>query len=223
MPHIAAILWISLCVVVWQNEAEQDTNLLLDSNKNHVIQVPETPLSEDGWSQARRMAERVKREFKVTKIISSDLQRAVDTATCLKDVVPGVNIALDEGLRERDLGNHRGRSYASLREANIEVFDPTNPTVEKEEPFQRRVNAAWERIKDVAKGVGHSDAVAFVTHGLVLRHIFENILGLSEAPQTIQNTSITVLEAGSLQVANGVVNCAKHLGKEAEVKTKAMI
>lgn len=187
--------------------------------------MPETPLSSDGFAQAKKLAERVKRVYDLRRIITSDLQRAVDTAKCLQEVFLHAEFSFDEGLRERDLGNHRGRSYASLREANIDVFDPTNPTVEKVEPFQNRVNKAWERIASAAAKVGENEAIAFVTHGLVLRHIFTDKLEVTGADQPIHNTSITVLDSQSFKVVDGVLNCAKHLGPEAKanVVKKAMI
>src|SRR5438552_3210686 len=88
-------------------------------NAQRVLQHPETPLSERGFAQARRVAQRLART-RITEIAASDYARALTTAELIRDAC-GVPLAIDPELRERNFGDLRGRAYAELG------FDPFAP------------------------------------------------------------------------------------------------
>src|SRR6266702_4616282 len=71
-----------------------------EGNAARIVQRPESPLSERGAVQAERLARRLAREG-IAQIVSSDLARAVTTATRLHDVTR-VPLAFDPLLQERN-------------------------------------------------------------------------------------------------------------------------
>lgn len=73
----------------------------------------DTPLSDHGREQATRVAGGIRKRFQPAAIYASDLQRAHDTARAISAAV-GVEIQLETGLREYDLGTWEGRSYREL-------------------------------------------------------------------------------------------------------------
>ena len=73
----------------------------------------DTPLSDHGHEQAARVAEGIRKRFQPDAIYASDLQRAHNTARAIAQAV-GVEIQLNPGLREYDLGSWEGRSYREL-------------------------------------------------------------------------------------------------------------
>jgi probable phosphoglycerate mutase len=73
----------------------------------------DTPLSDHGREQAARVAEGIRKRFRPAAIYASDLQRAHDTARAISAAVD-VEIRLEPGLREYDLGRWEGRPYREL-------------------------------------------------------------------------------------------------------------
>lgn len=72
----------------------------------------DTPLSDVGRQQARDVA-RVAREWNVTKVVSSDLERAVETATIMAEAW-GLPVDVDHRFRETDLGDWQGGSHTEI-------------------------------------------------------------------------------------------------------------
>jgi probable phosphoglycerate mutase len=76
----------------------------------------DTPLTERGLSQARRVAEYVaEKHADAAALYASDLQRARETARAIEKAV-NVPLRLDPSLREYDLGSWEGKSYKELHE-----------------------------------------------------------------------------------------------------------
>ncbi|HVH19225.1 MAG TPA: histidine phosphatase family protein [Myxococcota bacterium] len=74
----------------------------------------DTPLTARGHAQARCVAERLARECSdVVAIYSSDLRRALDTATPIARAL-GLEVQTERGLREYDLGSWEGKTYREL-------------------------------------------------------------------------------------------------------------
>ncbi|MGH7895088.1 MAG: histidine phosphatase family protein, partial [Candidatus Binatia bacterium] len=109
-------------------------------NAARVVQPPDTPLSERGREQARRLAARLAGSG-IRQIRSSDLARARATAQALH-AGTGAPLVLDPELRERDYGTIRGTPYAEL---DVDIFgaDYVPPEGEGWDPFHRRVDQAW--------------------------------------------------------------------------------
>lgn len=190
-------------------------------NRDRIVQVPETPLSDRGQGQARRLAERLS-DHPIRRILASDLARAHMTAEAVGRAL-GLGVEPDPLLQERNFGDLRGTPYAEL---GLDLFGPgfAPPGGETWEVFDARVDRAWQGIRRAARGLdGH---LAVVTHGLVLQSLARRHLGLGEdAPgeglaRQIGNTSLTVVESAGAAPAwedgstwrVALFACTAHLG-----------
>jgi broad specificity phosphatase PhoE len=164
-----------------------------NGNATRVLQHPETPLSERGLAQARRVAQRLARE-RVGELVASDYARALTTAELIRDAC-GVPLAIDPELRERNFGDLRGRRYAEL---GFDPFAPdyTPPGGESWEDLHRRVDRLWRRARARAAELdGH---LVLVTHGLVCHSLVSRCIELGGAvcaPGAFRNTSVTIVDA----------------------------
>jgi probable phosphoglycerate mutase len=177
-------------------------------NARRVIQTPETPLSQVGLAQARRLAERLARGGPAG-IVSSDLVRARMTAEAVCEAT-GLPLALDPGLQERNFGDLRGTPYAELA---VDPFAPgyLPPGGESWEDLHARTDAVWERVLERARGVA-GDLVV-VTHGLVCQSLVSRRLTLAPgrvAPRGFANTALTEVEP-TPPWRVGRLNCIAHL------------
>jgi probable phosphoglycerate mutase len=161
-------------------------------NAARIVQRPDNPLSPHGIAQAERLARRLEAEG-ISRIVSSDLTRAVMTAEALRRAT-GAALLVDPLLQERSFGDLRGTPYAEL-EIDIFAAGFVPPNGESWEVFHARVDRAWALVRDVARTTsGH---LAVVTHGLVCRSLAARHLTLpdgTEVPGQWANTSVTIAE-----------------------------
>ncbi|HUP92973.1 MAG TPA: histidine phosphatase family protein [Solimonas sp.] len=179
-----------------------------DHNAARQVQVPASPLSAAGRAQAQRLAQRLA-GCGVTRILSSDLARAVQTAQCLGERL-GLPVEQDATLRERDFGDLRGTPYATLTVDPFAV-DYAPPNGETWTQFHARVELAWLRIAAAAQET--SGALVVVTHGLVCRALAKRHLALppgQAAPEHWSNTGLTEIE-GAPPWTVRVLHCTAHL------------
>ena len=182
------------------------------SNAARVLQFPETPLSENGLEQARRLGERL-RGHEFARILVSDYARAHQTAEAVARTT-GAPLEVDALLRERNFGDLRGRPYAELADEGIQPFadgyDP--PGGESWQVFHARVDEAWGLATRAA--AAETSDIAVVTHGLVCSSVLTRKVVLGPGFDPIQtgwtNTSVTVLEPGE-PWSVALLNCATHL------------
>ena len=118
-----------------------------EGNAARIIQLPDSPLSPRGISQAERLAQALAAEG-ISRIVSSDLLRATMTAAPLQRAT-GAPLLLDALLQERNFGDLRGTPYAEL---DVDPFAPDYepPNGESWETFYRRVERAWAVIREAA-------------------------------------------------------------------------
>ena len=163
-------------------------------NAARVVQVPDTPLSETGLEQARRLGERLA-SFTITKLVSSDYARAYMTAQAVH-AHTGIDIEINEQLRERNFGDIRGTPYSEL---TVDILDQQYepPNGESIRVFDERVANAWRQITSLADTIDGDLAV--VTHGLVCRslarHQLANCPPIDDEHLGFHNTSLTIVEA----------------------------
>jgi probable phosphoglycerate mutase len=178
------------------------------SNAARIVQTPDAPLSQRGCQQAERLAQRLARA-NIATILSSDLQRALMTAECIRGTT-GARLLYDAGLQERNYGDIRGRRYDELH-ADIFAADYAPPGGETWEAFDARVDAVWERVQTLALRTPGNLAV--VTHGLVCYSVARRLLQLpdaQEAPLRWCNTGVTIVE-GVEPWRVQLLNCTAHL------------
>jgi 2,3-bisphosphoglycerate-dependent phosphoglycerate mutase len=183
-----------------------------DSNAARIVQTPDVPLSARGIAQAERLAQRLAGEG-VAAILCSDLRRAIMTAERVQ-AATGAPLMRDAGLQERNYGDIRGRTYASL---GVDILAPeyAPPGGERWGDFHARVDAAWERIAAAAAATAGNLAV--ITHGLVcyslaLRHL--QLPRDHRAAGGWNNASLTIIEARPPWVVRAL-NCTSHLDEAA--------
>jgi 2,3-bisphosphoglycerate-dependent phosphoglycerate mutase len=178
------------------------------SNAARIVQTPDVPLSARGIAQAERLAQRLAGEG-VAAILCSDLRRAVMTAERVQ-AATGAPLRLDAGLQERNYGDIRGRTYASL---GVDILAPEYepPGGERWVDFHARVDATWERI--IATAAATDGNLAVITHGLVCYSLALRHLQLPHDQGVAggwNNASLTIVEARAPWAVR-VLNCTSHL------------
>lgn len=181
----------------------------------------DSPLSAEGRKQVELLGRRLEwAEFDL--VISSDLERAADTAAAL-----GRDVEFDPQWREMDLGAWEGRSFdevaalhsdllESIRRGEAIAFGEFGETLPQ---FEGRILDALDRL---VERVGEG-RVAVSTHGGVIDTIVGRFLGRANGRRTfpiVTNTSLTVLETGGLRLNQETLRLARfndsaHLGHDA--------
>ena len=114
-----------------------------DSNRERIVQTPQTPLSALGQQQALQLAQRFL-HVPISKIFCSDYLRTQQTAT---PMVQQNNCSIEYSplLRERNFGDLRGLSHDDIpAEFHREDYVPQNG--ESYGQFSQRVAQAWQFI-----------------------------------------------------------------------------
>lgn len=179
-----------------------------DSNAARVVQLPDAPLSARGLAQAGKLAERLAK-LGVAAIVSSDYARARTTAERVREAT-GAPLEILPGLRERNLGDLRGRAYA---EFDFDIFAPdyAPPAGETWDEFHARVAHAWREV--AARAAVLDGNLAVISHGLVCRSVVDRIAPHPpgfEVPAHWGNTSLSVLDALPPHAIR-VLNSTEHL------------
>lgn len=137
------------------------------------------PLNDVGRYQAKRSAE-VLAGFHPTKIISSDLERALHTGQALAELV-NLKVITDIDLRETNGGKWEGRTGEENRALDYERFvrwidgndEPAGEIGERRSEVAARALRAIERAL-----IGHEGTLVVVTHGGTARCLLGSILQL---------------------------------------------
>lgn len=153
-----------------------------ECNANGTHQIYQTPLSELGRKQARRLAERLA-GCGAHALYSSDLDRAHQTAEAIHQAT-GLPIRIDSRLREHDMGIFKGLTPEQARQADPESYarwlrhdcDARCPEGESLRDVTHRIGEALSSI--VAEHDG--ERVLVVTHGRALRCALMHLLNLPD-------------------------------------------
>ena len=170
----------------------------------------DVPLNATGHEQAGRLAERLRAE-PIDLLISSDLQRAQQTAAPLALRRAQPVAALHAGLREQSFGQLEGLDAPTIRELHPALWaqwlrfdaDESAPGGESTRQFHTRVLTA---VRELA--MAHAGRrVAVVTHGGVLDMLWRTVHGLPLSGGrecAIPNTGINRLRwrAGTLEIVH---------------------
>ncbi|HEY8145768.1 MAG TPA: histidine phosphatase family protein, partial [Kofleriaceae bacterium] len=138
--------------------------------EGRVLGQRDIPLSQPGIVQAEEAAAAL-RGVKMSEVLSSPLQRAIQTAEIIGQET-GIEIARDPRLIDFQLGKWTGMTYADVaknEEYQRFVQQPESeriPGGESLEDIRRRAVAAVDQaLRDNATG----DALAIVTHAGIIR------------------------------------------------------
>jgi glucosyl-3-phosphoglycerate phosphatase len=153
------------------------------------------PLTDNGRAEVRLTASKLAKE-NVSKIISSDLQPAMDTASIISDKL-GVPITKDKNLRTWDVGSLTGQPVDKARKIQEKY---QNDTPDKPLPagsgFQgesfNSYLARWggKGVPRLQKEAENSDgAIVAVTHGHNLRSLARVLSGDESTPVPMEGVA----------------------------------
>ncbi|MGW4566300.1 bifunctional RNase H/acid phosphatase [Streptomyces sp. NPDC004561] len=137
-------------------------------------------LSDAGREQAHRVAEALARRGTVEAVLASPLTRTRETAAIVAARL-GLDVAVDEGLRETDFGAWEGLTFGEVRERhpddlNAWLADPAaHPTGGGESFAETATRIAATRDKLVAAHAGRT--VLLVTHVTPIKQFVRLALG----------------------------------------------
>ena len=192
-------------------------------NREGRFQVYDTPLSDTGRAQAARVAERLAAEEPIDALYTSDLIRALETATIIGDRL-GLTPVAHSGLRELDVGDWKGLLRADVLDQYPAGFEGWLAAG----GMKPLPGAAGECCDDVARrGTAALDEIArqhagqrvlIVSHGLTLAILLGEIHGWDRA-ETLRtgrayqgNTAVNIVEvdvAGARRCL--LLACTAHL------------
>ena len=140
-------------------------------NNRHVLQGrSDHPLNAQGIAQAKAAANRLrKRGIAFTRVFSSPLIRAVQTA---RIVAPGVPVETDHRLIEMDYGPYEGMDLNALAPEVVTFFSDFihNPAPEGMEPLSDVVDRTGAFMEAVRQCRGN---VLVSTHAIAMKGILE--------------------------------------------------
>lgn len=160
-----------------------------------------------GRAQAARLAERIRRAPPAI-IVASDLERAVETARVVSEAC-GVDLELDPGLREVDVGAWTGRSYEEVSglypeewaawQSGLDVRRGGGETyAELSERIDGAIGGIAARWGEGAERERSVRRILVVSHGGAIKSWIARLLGLSaeglRALGGVANASITAVE-----------------------------
>lgn len=156
-------------------------------------------LDDGGRRQARQLAQRL-RTAEIERIVSSDLERAAETAGILGEAL-GLSVEIDEALREVNVGTWTGLSYGEVAERYPDEWaawgagrDIRRGGGETYAELALRITTAVERIS----GVDEAETIVVVSHGAALRSFACRLLGLppqgTRALAGMVNAAITTIQ-----------------------------
>ena len=176
------------------------------------------PLDGVGREQARRLAERLREDAPVV-LYTSPLHRARETAEIIGEAL-GVPVAPDERLKEYDVGDITGLTWAQIGEQHPDVAqrwaeDPESLVIPGEEgdaPFRARVAAVFGEM--ISRHAGETMGV--VAHGGTLGAYLNHLLGLPSrfSPFRFANASLSIVELNPVRPRIVLLNDTCHLGGE---------
>lgn len=154
-------------------------------------------LNEAGRQQAAAVADRLSREPNISAVYSSDLKRAFETAQIIATSCGGLEVSKEPDLRERHLGDLQGlvlREAAKLSKKAYQAFlsHRTNQEIpgggESLDRLYERCTSSLERIGRKHRG----ERVIVVTHGGVIRTLYERACPNGRTGGKVLNTSINI-------------------------------
>jgi probable phosphoglycerate mutase len=137
-------------------------------------------LSEAGREQARRAAEALARRGTVQAVVASPLARTRETAGIVAERL-GLDVAIEDGLRETDFGAWEGLTFGEVRERhpddlNAWLADPgAHPTGGGESFAETAIRIAAAQEKLVAAYAGRT--VLLVSHVTPIKTFIRLALG----------------------------------------------
>jgi 2,3-bisphosphoglycerate-dependent phosphoglycerate mutase len=192
------------------------------ANEQNVLQGQmDSPLTEEGVRQSQALATHWKaEEVTFTKIISSPLGRAHETAHIVSDLLM-IPIELDDQWKEREFGKAEGLRYEEILSKYHElpprsVYDPAYETGESDWDLYIRAANAVQNLTYRTSG-----RYLVVSHGSIMNAALSAIIGITPKPPyhrirfRFSNTGYANLEYNAHHQSWSIhsLNCVCHLTK----------
>ncbi len=144
--------------------------------------MPEIHLSSKGLRQAEILAQALKERYRLAEVISSPLERAIETARPIAKL-QDLSFSTDEGLNELDFGSWMGMPFPELhgsdhwKQYNDLRSTTSPPGGESMLAVQARAWTSLEKIRERHRDSKEAIA-AMITHGDVIRALLVLLLGM---------------------------------------------
>jgi broad specificity phosphatase PhoE len=147
-------------------------------NRNRIIQGHQPgQLTDMGRRQVKDLSRKLLPYGRFDQIISSDLERAKETADLISKEIPPCKIVQEKQLRERCYGGLEGKSVYHLKRLLVESKRDIRalwiPDGEPYEDFESRITDVYRRL---IAGKPDQNTIV-VTHAGVMQVIWAKILG----------------------------------------------
>lgn len=197
--------------------------LLLRHGQNNLVdkklagRLPDVHLNAQGQAQARRLAAELA-ELPITAVISSPLERAIQTAEPIARV-HDLPVEVNEGLLEVDFGTWQGKSIKQLRRLKLwkEVQErPGGFRFPQGETFVEAQSRVAETLGGLSTSHAEKDLIVCVSHCDVIRLAVAFYLDMPlDAFQRlhINTASVTCLRLQDGKASFGPINAAMSLSK----------
>jgi broad specificity phosphatase PhoE len=145
--------------------------------------MPGVHLNDDGLRQAQQLGQALKGRYSLSEVVSSPLERAMQTAHCIANP-QHLGVSVDEELSEIDFGSWMGKSFSDLHGSALwtRYNQLRSMTVPPGGESMMAVQArSWQAIERIIMRYSEisNAAVAVVTHGDVIRSLLVLLLGMS--------------------------------------------
>lgn len=178
-------------ILIRHGESEAD---LLDVHEGRA----DFSLTDRGHKQAEAMANHVTENYNISKIYSSTLTRAKQTAQHLSEKA-GIPIIFDEDLMEFNNGLLAGLPRAVVREKYPETPDlPIDKAVygqESQLEFRQRAEKALSRVINETQS---DETVAIVSHGGMINQLYRSFFNMPVDCMYFFNTADTGIHIWNL-------------------------
>jgi broad specificity phosphatase PhoE len=154
-------------------------------DRKYIYGQTDFPLSDAGKNEAKAIGKALA-GVPMSRIISSDLLRAVDTAKIVAGLQRKKLCALeqDPALREINMGEWEGLTKDEITTGYVEIFRRRGQDVENVTPpggeslgqLQARGVTAFERIAEESKSLGN---ILIVAHGAIMWSIVSGLFGMA--------------------------------------------
>lgn len=169
--------------------------------------ISDIPLNKLGREQALSVGQRLLQDEKWDLIVSSDLIRAVETASIIGSLLK-IPLTYDERIREIDCGQIEGTTEEERIMKWGSNWRKLNLGIENFEDVSNRGVKFIEELTSIYNG----KRVLIVSHGALIGLTLQRLLPQVFQKTYIDNTSVTILNNYKGEWNCSLYNCTKHIG-----------
>lgn len=166
------------------------------------------PLNDTGIRQAHALAKRLATSGgDWDLLIASDLMRAKQTAEIVSGEINKSIAFFDKRLREIS----RGRIQGTIEAERIEKWGPDWREMDMEIETKQSVRErGMDFVRDMEKKYPDKHLLV-VSHGILIKETIKGILEDDDIEETLENTSLSIVEKEPPKWSCTLFNCTKHL------------